>query len=324
MVTLEKKLSKDACMAMDIGGTNIRMALVARDGAILERSAYLCRTDAGLDTFLQTISATATKLMSHAAHHAIKIITVGAGVPGLIKNNGTIISSVNLKPLDNFNLQQWLENSLNLPAIIINDANAAAVAEYTYGAGRPFRSLLHFTLGTGVGSGLILNGNLWTGSDGIAAEYGHATVEPEGVPCTCGNRGCLEQYASATAITRLAKERMISGSRSSLSTLPLETVSAADVACAAANGDSLALECYATAGRYLGISSATAVNMLNLDAVIIGGGVAASFALLAPVIRSELHSRAFATAVARIKLLPSELGDNAGLMGAAAAAWKLA
>ncbi len=309
---------------MDIGGTNIRLALIAKDGSILQRSGSPCKMDAGLDTFLQTISSAAAKLIGHAAQSGIKVVAVGAGVPGLIASSGTIISSVNLQPLGGFNLQQWLGHELKLPVTTLNDANAAAVAEQTYGAGRPFGSLLHFTLGTGVGSGLILNGKLWTGSDGFAAEYGHATVEPDGHLCSCGNHGCLEQYASATAITRLAKANILAGRKSVLTDLPLATVSAADVSAAAAGGDIVASECLATAGRYLGIASATAVNLLNLDAIIVGGGVAASFALLAPAIRKELHTRAFAAAVTRVALLPGELGDNAGIMGAAAAAWKLA
>jgi len=308
---------------MDIGGTNIRLALVDADGSILQRTDALCRIDAGIDGFLQTITAAAERLFRQAAHHDISVVAAGAGVPGLLNGSGTIISSVNLPPLDGFNLQQWLENELHLPAVTLNDANAAAVAEHTYGAGRPFRSLLHLTLGTGVGSGLILDSSLWTGSGGIAAEFGHATVEPDGHPCPCGNHGCLEQYASATAIVRLAKEQLHAGRQSSLAGLPLEAISAAAVAAAAVRGDNLASECFATSGRYLGIAAAIAVNLLNLDAIIIGGGVAASFALLAPAMRRELDNRAFAAAADRAKLLQGELGDNAGIMGAAAAAWRL-
>ena len=316
-------MSGTACIAMDIGGTNIRLALVAADGSILQRSSSPCRIAAGLDPFLQAIAAAAGTLLRHAGENGIRVVAAGAGVPGLIARSGTIISSVNLKATDGFNLQQWLENEFHLPVVTLNDANAAAVAELTYGAGRPFQSLLHFTLGTGVGSGLILNKSLWTGSDGVAAEYGHATVEPDGCPCSCGNHGCLEQYASATAIARLATEKLLAGRKSCLAEMPAEAVSAAAVAAAAARGDSLARECYATAGRYLGIAAATAANLLNLEAILFGGGVAASFALLAPAMRGELDSRAFGTAAARVQLLPGELGDNAGMMGAAAAAWKL-
>ena len=210
-LSTEKKMDGTACIAMDIGGTNIRLALIAADGSILQRSSSPCRIAAGLDPFLQTIATGTGTLIRHAGQNGIRVVAAGAGVPGLIASSGAIISSVNLKPTDGFNLQQWLENELQLPAITLNDANAAAVAELTYGAGRPFQSLLYFTLGTGVGSGLILNRGLWTGSDGVAAEYGHATVEPDGCPCSCGNHGCLEQYASAPAIARLAQRSLLRG-----------------------------------------------------------------------------------------------------------------
>lgn len=315
--------NSSACIAMDIGGTNLRVALVTREGRILQKTSIASQIDAGLDVFLQSITTIVASLLAPAKQAGIEVVAVGAGIPGLVASDGTILSCVNLRPLDGFNLCHWLENTLHLPAATLNDANAAAMAEKDFGAGKPFASLLHFTLGTGVGSGLILEGKLWTGSSGIAAEYGHATVEPEGRLCTCGNHGCLEQYASATAIARLAGERIAAGEPSTLAALPPEAITAADVAAAAAQGDRLAHECFRSAGRYLGIAAATAINLLNLEAIIVGGGVAESFPLLAPAIKEELRARAFAAAAAGVALLPGNLGDDAGILGAAATAWKL-
>lgn len=308
---------------MDIGGTNLRLAAVATDGSVTARSQSSCRINAGLTAFLADIETGIESIRRTVAESGKELVAVGAGVPGLIDLHGTVISSVNLQPLDGFNLRQWLASTCRLPATILNDANAAAVAEHRYGAGRPFRTILHFTLGTGVGSGLILDGRLWTGRDGVASEYGHATVEPDGRPCQCGNHGCLEQYASATAIARLAQEKL-PGTAGPLTKVPPEGVDAAFVAAVAGNGDPLALACFHEAGRYLGIAAATAVNMLNPEAIILGGGVAASFNLIAPAIRAEITRRAFPLPAARVKLLQGELGDNAGLLGAAAAAWELA
>jgi glucokinase len=318
------KMNKSAVLALDIGGTNIRIALVSEEGIIIDRSQSPCLISEGRNAFLTAIGATLEEIMRSARMSELCIVAVGAGVPGLINLSGEIISSVNLKPLDGFELRTWLESHTGLPAIILNDANAAAVAEQNYGAGRPYSSFLHFTLGTGVGSGLVLDGKLWTGRDGVASEYGHATVEPEGHRCECGNLGCLEQYASATAISRIAKEKLGAGAKSLLSGIPIETLDAYDVASAAGQGDPLALECFRVAGRYLGIAVASAVNMLNLEAVIIGGGVAASFDLIEPVIREEVERRAFSLPASRVRLLKGELGDNAGIMGAAASGWKLA
>lgn len=316
-------MEKTAVVSMDIGGTNLRLALVSKKGSVLLRSQVNCRINEGRAVFLDVIESEYEKIRRSAVESGHDIVAVGAGVPGLIDLNGTIISSVNLKPINGLNLKSWLESLSGISSITLNDANAAALAEHHYGVGRPFRSILHFTLGTGVGSGLILDSKLWTGCDGVASECGHLTVEPEGHLCQCGNHGCLEQYASAPAIARFAKERIGSGVSSVLSELCLDSLDALDVASAAHEGDRLALECFSEAGRYLGIASAAAVNMLNLEAIIVGGGVSASFDLLATTIRREIENRAFPLPASRVKLLKGELGDNAGIMGAAAAAWDL-
>ncbi|HXC93830.1 MAG TPA: ROK family protein [Geobacteraceae bacterium] len=317
-------MNKSVVLALDIGGTNIRIALVTEDGIVIDRSQSICRISEGRTAFLTAISSSIDEIRRSAITSGCCIVALGAGVPGLINLSGEIISSVNLKPLDGFDLRTWLESSTGLPSTILNDANAAAVAEQNYGAGRPYRSFLHFTLGTGVGSGLVLDGKLWTGRDGVASEYGHTTVEPEGHRCQCGNHGCLEQYASATAISRIVKEKIGAGAKSLLSGRPIDTLDASDVASAASAGDPLAVECFRVAGRYLGIAIASAVNLLNLEAVIIGGGVAASFDLIEPAIRKELELRAFSLPASRVRVIKGELGDNAGIIGAAASGWKLA
>lgn len=311
------------CLAMDIGGTNIRLGLVRHDGTIPVKLRIPCTVDRGFEPFLGALREEIRGLRRQAEAMQETLAVVGVGVPGLIDSQGSVLSSVNLQALEGRNLQSSLRELSGLPTAVINDANAAALAEQRYGAGRPFSSLLHFTLGTGVGSGLILGGELWTGRDGVAAEYGHATVEPDGHPCPCGNRGCLEQYASGTAIARMAQLGLATGVRSSLSAAGNRSPDTAELAAAAQNGDELALACFATAGRYLGIAAATVVNLLNLEAIIIGGGVAQSYELLAPHVSEEIQQRAFKVPAERVQVLRGELGDDAGLMGAAAAGWKM-
>ncbi len=311
------------CLALDIGGTNVRLGLVTRNGSIVARRRIPCIIGTGIEPFLASLRMEIDGLRREAGERGEVLLALGGGVPGLIDSRGVILSSVNLQPMENCNLRSSLEDVSALPVTLLNDANAAALAEASYGAGRPFASLLHFTLGTGVGSGLILNGKLWTGIDGVAAEYGHATVEPRGLPCPCGNRGCLEQYASATALARMAREGIRSGAKTSLSSGTGRLPDAEELARAARNGDRLALSCFAVAGRYLGIASATAVNLLNLEAIVIGGGVAQSFALLAPHVVEEIGRRAFRVTAERVQVLKGELGDDAGLLGAAAAAWQM-
>ena len=179
------------------------------------------------------------------------------------------------------------------------------------------------TLGTGVGSGLILNGVLWSGIDGIASEYGHATVEPDGLPCPCGNRGCLEQYASANALAKAAIKALAKEPTGLLAADYPDRISAEQISVAARQGDPLAVALYENAGRYLGIAAATIVNLLNLEAIVLGGGVAESFELLSGPMLREIQSRAFPVPAHRVKILKGELGDDAGIFGAASLAGRL-
>jgi glucokinase len=239
------------------------------------------------------------------------VVAVGLGIPGLISNDGVIRSSVNLMPLEGMNLADLVSSDIGLPVVALNDANASAIGEQRFGAGRPYASSLMLTIGTGVGAGLILDGRLWTGVDGAAGEFGHITVEPNGRLCGCGNRGCLEQYASATAIAACAAGEAQDADASG----------AAAVAARALRGDPRAAAIFEQAGYYLGIAAAGVVNLLNLEAIILGGGVARSFELLAAPMRRELLARCFPIPGERVRILRGELDDDAGVLGAAATAF---
>ncbi len=311
------------CIGIDIGGTNLRCALVSREGKILFRDKQVTEVDQGRGPFLMRLFAALDRLRHEAGARGRSVLAIGIGVPGLISNEGLIYSSVNLLPLEGINLTDVIRSSTSLPSISVNDANASAIGEKRYGAGRLYESLLVLTLGTGVGSGLILNERLWTGIDGVAAEYGHATVEPEGIVCPCGNHGCLEQYASASALVAAARRAVAMGQGGMLVDLPDEKLTAGAIALAARRGDSCAIDLFGQLGRYLGIAAATVVNLLNLEAVILGGGVSASFDLFIEAMQQEMRSRAFAIPGQRVRLLSGELGDDAGILGAAAMAWDL-
>jgi glucokinase len=312
-----------AYLGIDIGGTNVRLALVSDSGAILLHERWPTEIHLGRDHFLDSLVRNVAALRKQGASSGIEPVAIGVGVPGLIATSGLVHSSVNLEPLVGFNLKDAVAAATSLPTVVINDANAATYGEYRYGAGRPFASFLMFTLGTGVGSGLILERALWTGIDGVAAEYGHATVEPAGLPCRCGNRGCLEQYASATALVNAAITAVQQRKGGLLTGIPPGEVSAETIAAAARQGDPLAISLFEEAGRYLGIAVATVANLLNLEAIIVGGGVAASYDLLAPVMRWEVDSRAFAIPAGRLAISQGELGDDAGILGVAALAREL-
>jgi glucokinase len=308
----------NACIGVDVGGTNLRLALVDSEGVILLRERRETAIVLGRDSFLARLVDGIAAIRRGASALGFDVQGVGLGVPGLLDASGVVLSSVNLRPLDGVNIAECVAHATGLPVVAVNDANAAAFGEHRFGAGRSFGSLLLLTLGTGVGSGLVLNGQLWRGTDGVAAEYGHATMEPDGIPCPCGNRGCLEQYASAGALVRGAVEALRQGDGGLLAVIPPEEVTAAGIDAAARQGDVLAIALLEKAGRYLGIAAATIVNLLNLEAIVLAGGVAGSFELLVEPIQREIARRAFSVPAGRVRVVKGELGDDAGILGAAA------
>ena len=311
----ESASSDGVCIGIDVGGTNLRCALVTPGGVVLARESMSTDIASGRGPFLERLYGLLARQRAQAEALGTCVLAAGLGVPGLLSNDGVLRSSVNLMALEGLNLAREVSAAIGVPVVALNDANASAVGEQRFGAGRPFGSTLMVTLGTGVGAGLILDGRLWTGIDGVAGEFGHLTVEPNGRRCGCGNRGCLEQYASATAIAALAQALGVGTGRGRLD--------AALVAELAREGDPKACTVFRQAGACLGMAAAGVVNLLNLEAIILGGGVAESFDLLAPVVRETIAERAFAVPGGRVRLLKGELGDDAGVLGAAAAACAL-
>ena len=287
-------------IGIDIGGTNLRGALVSSGGEVLQRFRMLSMIHEGREPFLDRLQQGVTALLATADSLGLPVGGVGVGVPGLIDRHGVVHSSVNMPALEGLGLREQLEKQLRLPVRCANDANLIALGEARYGAGQGLDAMLVITIGTGLGSGLLLNGRLWEGSNGFAAEFGHVTVEPEGFPCPCGNRGCLEQYVSATALRRL------SGG-----------LDAAELAQLAREGDHDAQQLFCQLGRYLGIAVAGLLNVLNLDGIVIGGGVSASFDLFQVQLEHELRQRTFAQILSGVVVRQAALGDDAGLLGAA-------
>ena len=303
---------KRLLIGIDVGGTNLRCALVDRNGSIMERRRCASRIEEGRIAFSERMLSEISMLKDAASLREELVEAIGIGVPGLIGRDGMVHSSVNMQPLEGFNLAACIEAGSGLPVVSANDANVVALGEQRFGAGSGFSSCMVITIGTGLGSGLILDGKLWTGSGGFAAEFGHITVDPEGAPCPCGNRGCLEQYASAGALVRFALEQMPEKTAQSLS--------ADKVAELARKGNSAALAAFDQLGYWLGIGFASLANTLNIQAVIIGGGVSASFDLLLPSLRQNIQLRCFPEIYKGLVIEKALLGDDAGLLGGAALA----
>lgn len=307
---------KRLAVGIDMGGTNIRLALVSDDGTIIGSARYKTSAQEGKDPVISRLSSAASQIISEGRNHGT-MIGVGIGAPGLIEN-GVVRCSPNLPGWNDVPLQRILGEALSLPVILENDANAVAYGEKSMGAGKGLNSLICITLGTGVGGGLILGGKIWRGAFGMAGEVGHMIVEPEGNKCSCGNRGCLETYASATGIVRMAKEAVDNGEAGwDVGTLTTEVIDEA-----ARRGDKIALRIFSEAGRYLGIGVASLLHILNPEAVVIGGGVVKAWELFYPSMAEEINRRCFREIKERTRIIPAFLGDNAGMLGAARLAFE--
>ena len=299
-------MNKAVIIGIDLGGTNCRGALVTMEGQVCAQSSI--QTDAAddLPIFLQRLTGFCRALRTSAIEKGLHLAGIACGVAGIVDPAGWIRSAPNLQLLDNFELQAHLQRELNLPALVINDANAIAWGESLYGGGQGFESFLTLTLGTGVGGGLILQRRLWQGACGGAGEIGHLAVESMGRPCGCGSHGCLEQYASGQGIKLNFQE--LGGA---------ETGDSIGIARLARGGDPVARSAFDLAGRYLGQGIAGVANLLNLEGVLFAGGLSGCLDLLRPSLEQELARRAFAVNCQQLQLVMAHLGEQAGMVGAA-------
>ena len=316
---MEQDSSNNLVCTVDLGGTNLRAANIDREGSIHERVRVSTPETDDPNEIVSAIASAVTECANQAAKGGEEMQAVSVVVPGSVQTDtGVIVNAPNIPAIVGFDLGQALNADLHRPISLENDANAAAVGEMWRGAGRGLQTIICLTLGTGVGSGIILDGELWRGIDGTGGEIGHASVVPiGGVKCKCGGVGCLEVYASATAIVRMTREGLPDHQQSILYATPEGDLSAKEVGRAANQGDAFALEVFREMGMYLGIAMANLVNIFNPEMIVVGGGVSASFDLFAPYARDEIMSRAFPVSARRCRIARAECGDDAGLLGAA-------
>ena len=309
----------DLVCAVDLGGTNLRAANIDRDGQIHERFRTATPGSGTAEDVVAAIAAAVRECESEAAKRGAHVRGVSVVVPGSVQvETGVVINAPNIPSLPGYALTPALERALGRPVLLENDANAAALGEMWQGAARGFRTIICVTLGTGVGGGIILDGKLWRGADGAAGELGHTSVEPfGGVQCKCGNTGCLEVYASATAIVRMTRESLAQHPSSLLNSIAADDLTSEKIFGAANVGDELAIEVFRRVGVYLGIATANFVNIFNPEIIVIGGGVSAAWDLFSPHVRAEVMKRAFPVPARRCRIERAECGDNAGLIGAA-------
>ena len=314
-------------IGIDLGGTKIAGAVVAPDGTLLAETRQPTLAEEGVEAVVGRIVDCIHTLQAEAtASPAGTLVGIGLGAAGATDSrHGVVIMASNLKwqnvPIRDLLLAR-LDASPDLPVLVDKDTNAAVLGEMLFGAGRGTRHLLYATVGTGVGGGMVLDGRLYHGATEGSSDLGHLVLEPEGVLCGCGKRGCLETLASGPAIARQAREALQQGRTSQLSSLPVELLTAVEVVAAAQAGDDLALEVLATAGHYLGIALAYYLDLNNPELIVVGGGVptAAGDLFLEPV-RRTMASRALPHNANAVRLTLPGLGQHAGEVGAAALVW---
>lgn len=305
-------------IAIDIGGTSFRVALADATAQIIERNSEPTRATEGSERGLERIIETIRKTAAVVGMEKVKAIAVAAAGP-IDPQTGVILTPPSLPTWHNVRLKTTLEQAFDIPVWVENDADMAAVGERQFGAGRGYDRVVYMTVSTGIGGGIVLDGQVLRGSKVSAAELGHIVIDPNGPVCNCGGRGHVEVMASGTAIARMARERISSGGRTAMAQHcgnDLSKLTAADVVDAARNGDQLAIEVMNEAGTNLGMAIASIVHIVDPDVVIIGGGVSNAGGLLLEPVRRSFAERAMADFRNRTKIVRSELGDDSGLRGA--------
>jgi glucokinase len=292
-------------IGVDLGGTNLRAAAIDHGGKILHKVEGTTDLSAGRDAVTSDIVASIVKL--RAASGDDRLIGIGIGVPGfLIIDKGIITASPNLPGFENFAIRDEIERLLHAPVLLENDANAAALGEKWMGAGRDVDDLVLLTLGTGIGGGIVSGGKVLHGFIGMAGEMGHTTVVPNGNPCSCGNAGCLEKHASATAIVCMARMLGLG-----------DQITSKEVFDLAIKGNPMARVCFEQMGWALGVALANLVNIFNFPLYLLSGGVLGAWDFFAPTMMAEIKRRSLTYRNAGARIEKAILGNEAGLFGAA-------
>jgi glucokinase len=292
-------------IGIDLGGTNLRAAAIDRSGKMINKISGGTHLGAGREAVITDMVTSIRKLREQCGTDTLA--GVGVGTPGfIIMEKGIITGSPNMPGFDNFPIRDEIEHQLGAKVVLENDANAAALGEKWMGAGRDFNDLVLLTLGTGIGGGIISGGKILHGFVGMAGELGHTTVSPTGNPCGCGNQGCLEKHASATAVVAMARMMGLGDHLTSEAVYNL-----------AEGGNQKAQAVFTAMGQALGTTLATLVNIFNFPLYLLSGGMLPAWDLFAPPMMDEVRRRSFVFRNTNTRIDKATLGNEAGLYGAA-------
>lgn len=307
-------MNRRLVIGLDLGGTNIKGALLDREGNIVLKKEVATLAQEGPEAVALRMAGLVSGFVAGANNNGEEVIGVGIGIPGLPdQENGNVIFAPNLR-WRNVPLVKLLQKSIRVPVMLENDANVAALGEQWRGAGRGSKNMIMITIGTGIGGGLIINGKLYSGTNGSAGEIGHTVIDPAGPLCTCGRQGCLETLTSAAAMKRMAGEAVARGEKTSLA--GKKEIEARDVICAAREKDPTAVKIINSAAHYLGMGIANMINLFNPDTVVIGGGVSGAGDVLLNPLRDSIKKWSLEASYRVVKLALAELGNDAGCIGA--------
>jgi glucokinase len=311
----------DLILGIDLGGSKILAALVDPQGRIVAGHEIVTPATKGREVVIQCIVDSAHAVLEQAHVTMSEISVVGIGAAGISNPEaGILFTSPNLPGWRNVLLRDIIQDRLGQKTFLINDANAAALGEFYFGAARDALSFIYVTISTGIGGGIVIDGKIYTGAIGVAGEVGHMTIDDNGPPCKCGNRGCWETLASGTALIREAKLRISRRVKTSMLEYAegnIENVTPQVIHRAAEKGDKLAKELIAQTGYYVGLGLASLINIFNPELIVVGGGLSnIGDMLLEPAFKTA-EKRAYKEAFQAVRFASPELGRNSGVIGAA-------
>lgn len=315
-------MSDGPIVGIDIGGTKLAVGVATRDGRLLAEARQPTGVTDGPDAVIGRVVELARAVIAEAGHGAGQVTRIGIGCGGPLDPwRGVVLNALNNPGWIDIPLTERISEALAMPAYLDNDANAAALGEHRFGAGRGTANMVYLTVSTGVGGGVIAGGRLLRGENGNAAELGHLTVDAHGRRCQCGSIGCLEAYASGTNIAVRAREALsASAAPSRLRTVPSADLTAAEVSAAAEAGDALAARVWSETTTLLGAGIASMIHAFNPALVVLGGGVTIAGDLLLDPVRRAVAERTMPWLHEVVRIVPAELGDRAGILGAVAVA----
>lgn len=310
------KETREIAIGLDIGGTGLRAALVEPNGRVVGPFIDEKRERQTIKQIYRILQL----LLNTASKEQMEVSRVGVGLAGLVDpETGNLVTSPTMTEMEGLNFAREITSIVNLPVVINNDANSAGYGEWKFGAGVGSKSSVALFIGSGVGGAIILDGRLVTGEDGVAGEVGHMVLDVNGPACPCGGRGCLEQLGSGGAIIKTTIRKIEAGERTSLEEKFIREgyLSGEDIATAAISGDELALTAYREAGTWIGVGIATLANLLNMEVVILGGGVMAVSQLIMPSVLKAKDQYTMGVQKKRLRIVKGKLGRQAGTVGAA-------